>query len=62
MVKTKERKRGPGRPSLDPDGGVSVPLMVRLTKAQLAKLHLLVKKGRAPSLASAARWAIEQAS
>lgn len=57
----KEKKRGRGRPRLDPNGGDLIPIMIRVTLAQLRKVRKLARKygeGQATTI----RRAIEQAS
>lgn len=57
----REATRGPGRPPLDPTGGETYPLTVRLIESDLEKLHLLMSAHKLGSLADAARWCIRAA-
>lgn len=54
------RTRGPGRPSLSPEGGPTAPLSVRLPERSLAELRRLVRAGHGPALGDAIRWLIDE--
>lgn len=53
-------RRGPGRPSLNPGGGETVPTTIRISELDFIELRRLVDEGHGPSLSDAIRWLIEQ--
>lgn len=58
-AKAPPKRRGPGRPPLDPDGE-TLALTIRIARRHFVELRRLIDAGHGPALADAVRWLIEE--
>lgn len=56
---TDGEKRGRGRPPLNPEGGDTTPLRIRLSNANLETLGRVIAQGLAKNASDAVRWIVD---
>lgn len=60
MGMPENEKRGPGRPPLNPDGGVTTTVRLRLSDADLEEAGRLIADGRGKNVSEVTRWLYRQ--